>query len=130
MNPPRFDTQRFIVAPLAPQELRQLAQVLLADEQLAARVPWMREKNADGVAQEAFLLALQCTAGTTQAWGIVERTRSMLIGAVLARQSVAGFDLEVLCAPAFWHQGVADEAAAPVAEWLADAADAEIEAFH
>ena len=115
---PLFNTERFIVAPLTPAKARELLAVLLQDERLAGQVPWMQERSKDGALREAFLLELQCTAGATQAWGIVERARSMLIGTVLARRTVHGIDVEVLCASQFWNQGVADEAGEPVADWL------------
>jgi RimJ/RimL family protein N-acetyltransferase len=122
---PAFNTERFTLTPLAPAKLRELAGVLLQDENLAARLPWMQHKTRDGALREAFLLELQCTTGTARAWGIVDRTRRMFIGAVLARTALAGIDLEVLCASRFWNQGVADEAAGPVAQWLEEHAAVE-----
>ena len=127
---PTFDTEHFVVAPLTPSKLRELAQVLLQDEPLAEHLPWMQEKSSDGAMQEAFLLELQCAAGTVKAWGIVERARAMLIGALLARQTLEGIDLEVLCASSFWDQGVSDEVAEPVAEWLEDSVSIEIGVVH
>jgi len=123
---PRFDTERFIVLPLSPQKLHELARILLKDERLAEQLPWMQEKTADAAEREAFLLELQCASGITRAWGIVERARAMFIGLVLARQTLAGLDLEVLCASPFWGSGVADEAGEPVAVWLEDHAEIEI----
>jgi len=117
---PSFDTERFVVVPLTPPKLRELMQVLLADTRLANQLPWLEDKSADGIRREAFLLELQCAARTATSWGIVERARVMFIGAVLARQSLEGIDLEVLCASQFWNQGVADEVCEPVAEWLED----------
>ncbi|MET0383223.1 MAG: GNAT family N-acetyltransferase [Burkholderiaceae bacterium] len=119
-NVPRFDTERFSVVPLVPTKLRELAEILLKDVELAEALPWMEDKTADGAAREAFLLELQCATGTTKAWGIVDRARAMFIGAVLARQTLDGIDMEVLCASPFWNQAVADEVGAPVAEWLED----------
>lgn len=127
---PTFNTERFIVAPLSPPQLRALMEVLLRDERLAEQLPWMMEKTADAAAREAFLLELQCSAGNVQPWGIVERARAMLIGAVLARQTLEGLDVEVLCASSFWDQGVADEAGEPVAEWLEDNTVVEIGVAH
>ena len=127
---PTFDTERFVVAPLSPPQLRALMEVLLRDERLAAQLPWMEEKTADAAAREAFLLELQCSAGTVQPWGIVDRARAMLVGAVLARHTLEGLDVEVLCASRFWNQGVADEAGEPVAEWLEDNAEVEIGSAH
>jgi len=123
---PTFNTERFIVSPLAPAKIRELAGVLLQDEKLAAQVPWMQEKTLDGALREAFLLELQCTTGATKTWGIVDRARGMFIGAVLARYTLSGLDLEVLCASRFWNQGVADEAADPVAAWLEDHTDVQL----
>jgi RimJ/RimL family protein N-acetyltransferase len=120
---PTFDTERFIVAPLQPAKARELIGVLLQDEHLARQIPWMPDKSTDGALREGFLLELQCAAGATKAWGIVERARAMLMGIVLARQSMSGIDLEVLCASRFWNQGIADEAGGPVAEWLEDNAE-------
>jgi RimJ/RimL family protein N-acetyltransferase len=126
-RPARFDTERFIVAPLTPAELRALAQVLLQDARLAEALPWMADKTAYGAAREAFLLQMQCAAGTTQAWGILERARSMYVGAVLSRYALDGIELEVLCASSFWDQGVADEVGEPVAQWLQDHAEVEFD---
>lgn len=123
---PTFDTERFVVAPLSPQRARELLAVLLQDEKLAEQLPRLEEKTKDGALKEAFLLELQCAAGTTQAWGIVERARAMLVGTVLARQTLSGIDLEVLCASQFWNQGIADEVGEPVAEWLEDNAEVEL----
>jgi RimJ/RimL family protein N-acetyltransferase len=123
---PTFNTERFVVAPLTPAKLREVAGVLLQDEKLAEQLPWMRDKTLDGALREAFLLELQCTTGTTKAWGIVERARAMLIGVVLSRQTLTGLDLEVLCASQFWNQGVADEAAGPVAEWLEENSEVQL----
>lgn len=127
---PTFNTERFIIAPLTPAKIRQLAGVLLQDELLAEQLPWMQEKTRDGALREAFLLELQCATGATQAWGIVERARSMLIGTVLARHTLSGIDLEVLCASQFWNQGVADEVADPVAEWIEDNTEVQLVVPH
>jgi RimJ/RimL family protein N-acetyltransferase len=127
---PTLHTERFLIAPLTPAKLRELAGVLLQDEQLAAQIPWLQEKTADGALREAFLLELQCAAGATFAWGIVDRERVMMVGAVLARQSLTGIELEVLCPSQFWNQGIADEAGEPVAEWLEDNVEAQLVVPH
>lgn len=127
---PTFNTERFVVTPLTPAKLRELAQVLLRDERLAEQLPWMQEKSADGAEKEAFLLELQCSSGTTQAWGIVDRARAIFIGALLARQTLGGIDLEVLCASQFWNHGVADEVGEPVGTWLEDSVDVQIGVAH
>jgi len=123
---PLLHTPRFVVAPLEPAELRDLVQVLLQDERLAAQLPWMRDKTRDGAAREAFLLEIQCAAGTVQAWGIVERARTRLIGAALARHALGGIDIEILCASQLWDQGVADEVFEPLGAWLEEAIDIQI----
>jgi RimJ/RimL family protein N-acetyltransferase len=123
---PILHTPRFVVAPLKPAEVRDLVQVLLQDDRLAAQLPWMREKTLDGALREAFLLEMQCAAGTVEVWGIVERARTMLVGAALARHALSGIDIEVLCASQLWDQGVADEVFGPVAEWLEGAIDIRI----
>jgi hypothetical protein len=119
-RPARFDTERFIVVPLAPMKVAELLGVLLQDEPLAEQLPWMTDKSADGALREAFLLELQCMAGATRVWGIVERARGMFIGAAIASNAVDGIDLQVLCASQFWDRGVADEVGPPVADWLDD----------
>ncbi|WOI45334.1 GNAT family N-acetyltransferase [Acidovorax sp. BLS4] len=123
---PKFETERFVVVPLGPEPARDLLNVLLQDERLAGQLPWMVEKSADGACKEAFLIGLQCAAETTLVWGIVERARSAYIGAVLARSTLEGLDVEVLCASQFWNQGVADEAGLPVADWLEEHAAVEL----
>ena len=127
---PTFHTEQFVVIPLTPAKLRELARVLLKGERLAEQLPWMQEKSADGAEKEAFLLELQCASGTTKAWGIVERARAMFIGAVLARQTLVGIDVEVLCASQYWNQGVADEVGEPVAAWLEDSTDVRMDVAH
>ena len=122
---PAFNTERFALVPLEPEKLHELARVLLCDEHLAARLPWMKDKGGDAAAKEAFLLKLQCASGTLDAWGIVERARAMFVGALLARWSLEGIDVEVLCASQFWDHGVADEASEPVLAWLEHRIDAE-----
>jgi RimJ/RimL family protein N-acetyltransferase len=118
--PPTFNTRRFVVVPLTPSKLRELAGVLLQDAALAELLPWMQHKTADAALQEARFLELQCASGAVHAWGIVDRSRKVFIGAALAREAIGGIDLEVFCASRFWNQGVADEVAAPVAGWLED----------
>ena len=120
---PSFDTERFVVVPLAPPKVRELMQVLLSDTMLADQLPWVEDSSADGIRREAFLIELECVARSIKGWGIVERARARFIGAVLARQSLEGIDLEVLCASQFWNQGVADEVCEPVAEWLEETTD-------
>lgn len=120
-NPPRFDTERFIVVPLRPEKARELLEVLLCDPPLAEQLPWLADKSADGARSEALLASLQCAAGTAIVWGIVERARSACIGVVIARHSLEGVDVEVLCASQFFGQGVADEAGEPPMAWLGDA---------
>jgi hypothetical protein len=127
---PTFQTERFVVSPLGPTMVRELAKVLLQDELLADQLPWMSDHGADGAAKEAFLLELQCAAGHVRAWGIVHRVRTMYVGMVLARASLEGMDIEVLCASQFWDQGISDEIVGPVVEWLEETADVRITLPH
>lgn len=83
-------------------------------------MPGMVDKSADGACREAFLLELEATAGSVKGWGILQRGRGMQVGMVLARQSMSGIDVEVLCPSEFWDQGVSDEVGPPLAEWLED----------
>ena len=121
--PPRFETDRFTVVPLSPADGRKLAEVLLQDEALAARVPWLTEKTRDGALQQAYGIELQAAAGQIKVWGIVAREPRMHIGAIMSRDSLEGIDVEVLVASRFWDDGVADEASEPVMDWLDDNAD-------
>lgn len=95
---PKFDTERCLVVPLGPDKARELLAVLLQDELLAAQLPWMVEKTADGARKEAFLIGMQCAAETTLVWGIVERARGAYIGAVIARSAIGGWTWRC-CAP-------------------------------
>jgi len=115
-----FETERLTVVSLSPFEARNLLTVLLQDEALASQVPWMKGKSQDHALQEAFGIDLQCAAGQAKVWSIIERARRMQIGAVVARESLEGLNIEVLVASQFWGQGIADEAGEPVIEWLAD----------
>jgi hypothetical protein len=115
---PAFKTERFDIVPLSPAEARNLLAVLLQDENLASRVPWMIDKSQDGAQREAFCIELQCASGAIKVWGIVAREHRMLIGAIIARNSLEGIDVEVLIASQFWDAGVVDEAGDPVVEWL------------
>lgn len=117
---PAFQTERFVLVPLVPPRLRDLAERVLLDPPLAERMPWMKEKSADGARREAFLIELEAHAGSIKGWGILQRGRGMQVGMVLARQSVSGIDIEVLCPSEFWNQGVSDEVGPPLAEWLED----------
>jgi hypothetical protein len=120
---PRFETDRFTVAPLSPSEGRKLAEVLLQDEALAARVPWLTEKTRDGALQQAYGIELQAAARRIQVWGIVARELRMQIGAIISRNSLEGIDVEVLVASRFWDDGVVEEASEPVMDWLDDHSD-------
>jgi hypothetical protein len=93
---PSFETGRFIVAPLSPGEARNLPAVLLQDDALASRVQWLAEKSKDGALRQRIQ-----------------------IGAIIARNSLEGIDVEVLVASQFWDDDVADETGEPVVEWLA-----------
>jgi hypothetical protein len=117
---PRFETERFTVVPLSPSEGRKLAEVLLQDEALAARVPWLTEKTLDGALREAYGIELLAAAGQIKVWGIVARGLRVQIGAIIARNSLEGIDVEVLVASEFVDDGVVEEASEPVMEWLED----------
>ena len=123
---PAFQTERFEIVPLSPTKARELAEVLLQDEQLPEYVTWVKDKSSDGTRREAFLLEMQCAAGVTLPWGIIDRDSATFIGALLARPTIEGLDLEVLCASALWHLDISDEAAGPVAEWLAEHCEVEM----
>lgn len=113
-----FETERFIVVALSGFDARNLLSVLLQDEPLASRIDWLTDKSRDGALQEAFGIELQCNAGQAMAWSIIERTRQLQIGCIVARHCLEGLDLEVLVASPFWDQDVSEETAPPVVEWL------------
>lgn len=115
-----FRTPRLLLLPLKPSFARELLGSLLTDQTLASVVPWMTGKSLDDALREAFRIELECAAGQSGVWAVVEQREQVLLGAVLASASLSGTDLEVLLAPPFWNQGFADEATAPVLEWLAD----------
>jgi hypothetical protein len=121
-----FETERFIIALLSPSEGRQLTEILLQDEPLAARVPWLTEKNRDGALREAYGIQLQAIAGQIKIWGIVSRELQMPIGAIIARNSLEGIDVEVLVASQYWGAEVVEEAGEPVIEWLEYNSDIQI----
>lgn len=121
--PPKFETGRFTVVPLSPTEGRKLTEVLLQDEALAARVPWLTEKTQDGALQQAYGIELQAAAGQIKVWGIVYRELRMQIGTIVSRNSIEGIDVEVLVASQFWDDGVVEEASEPVMDWLDDHAE-------
>lgn len=113
-----FDTQRLLLLPLQPDYARELVRSLLAFPELAAIVPWMQGKGIDDASREAFRLELQCNAGQTVAWAIIERHTQVIAGALLAGASLGGTQLEVLLAPKYWHHGYSKEAQEPIVEWL------------
>lgn len=116
----RFETERFTVVPLSPAEARKLAEVLLQDEVLAARVPWMTDKTRDGAMREAYGIELQAAAGQIKVWGIIAREYQMPIGGIICRNSLEGIDVEVLVASPFWENEVVEEVSDPVMDWLED----------
>jgi hypothetical protein len=113
-----FHTETFVVAPITPPELRELAGELLQDEYLAEQLDWMEDKSKDGALREAFLLELRCAQGSVRAWRINERDSGETIGAVLVRDEVAGLDVELLCESTSWNDPVADEVVEPLVAWL------------
>lgn len=119
-----FETERFSVMSLSPFEARNLLAILLQDYPLASRVSWLLDKSLGGALREAFGVELQTASGHIRVWGIVDRMRCMQTGAIIARNSLEGIDVEVLVASQFWDDGIADEASEPVMEWLSDNTDA------
>lgn len=113
-----FHTPTFVVAPITPPELRELAGELLQDEHLAAQLDWMEDKSKDGALREAFLLELRCAGGGVRAWRIVERYSGGTIGMVLVRDEAGGLDVELLCESTSWNDPVSDEVVEPLVAWL------------
>lgn len=113
-----FNTERFVVVSLAGLDIRNLLGVLLQDEELSKRLSWLTANSKDDAMREAFCMEVLCNAGQAKVWSIVERARQMQIGAIVAKQSLEGLDVEVLVASQFWDQDVSEEAAEPVMEWL------------
>jgi hypothetical protein len=113
-----FQTPSFIVTPILPPRLRELAGELLQDAHLAAQLDWMQDKSKDGALREAFLLELQCNAGHVRAWEIVARHDGCSIGAVVVRDELGGLDVELLCHSTSWKDTVADEIVEPLVAWL------------
>jgi hypothetical protein len=113
-----FRTPTFVVSPILPPRLRELAGELLQDEYLAAQLDWMEDKSKDGALREAFLLELQCNAGRVRAWEIVSRDDAESVGAVLVRDQLGGLDVELLCHSTSQMESVADEIVEPLVAWL------------
>lgn len=123
MNPlmndrPRFETDRFIVMLLSPSDARRLLEVLLQDEPLAARVPWLNDKTQDGALQEAYAVGLQAAAGIIKVWGIFSKESQEQVGVMIAKNSPNGIDVEALVASRYWDNDVIEEASEPLMEWL------------
>lgn len=121
---PQFETERFSVVPLSPANVRTLAEILLQDEALAAQIPWLEEKTRDGAMREAYGMELQAAAGQIKVWGIIARELRMHVGLIIARDSLAGIDVDALVASKFWGQEIAEEAGEPVLDWLDDHSEA------
>lgn len=113
-----FETERYFIAELTGYDVRNLMSFLLQDELLCARIDWMTDTSRDSALREAFGIELLCNAGQGKVWTIIDRAKSKEIGAVFARHSRAGLDVQVLVASRFWDQDVSEEASAPVVEWL------------
>jgi RimJ/RimL family protein N-acetyltransferase len=113
-----FETERLTVTPLSPAEARRLFEVLLQDDALAAQLPWLESTGRDEALREAFGIELQCAAGLTLAWGIVERASRTMIGGIVAKHTLEGSEVDILVASQFWDHGVAEEAGDPVVAWL------------
>lgn len=125
-----FNTERFVVVSLIGQDIRNLLGVLLQDEALSRQISCITVDSKDDALREAFCLEVLCNAGQAKAWSIIDRERRMQIGAIVAKQSLEGLDVEVLVASQFWDQGVSEEAAEPVMEWLQRYADERITELH
>lgn len=108
---------------LSPTDTRKLLEVLLQDEQLAARVPWLSEKTQEGAHREAFGIGLQAAAGLVRVWSIISRERHTQVGAMIVRNSSDGIDIEALVASQYWDHDVVEEACVPLVDWLEDNAD-------
>lgn len=120
---PRFETDRFTVALLSSSDARKLMEVLLQDELLASRVPWLDDKTQDGALREAYGIGLQAAAGLVKVWGIVSRELRMQVGAMIVRNSMEGIDVDALIASHYWDNDVVEEASEPLMDWLEDNAE-------
>lgn len=118
-----FQTDRFMVIQLSPSEGRMLAETLLQDEVLAAHVPWLVEKTRDDALLQAYGIERQAAAGQLKMWGIVTKGLHTQIGAIIAKNSLEGIDVEVLVLSQYHDRGVVEEAGIPVLEWLDDNAE-------
>ncbi|RZI40930.1 hypothetical protein EGT07_21785 [Herbaspirillum sp. HC18] len=117
-----FETERFIVVQLSPSDGRKLAEAMLQDEALVARVQ-RTDRSPDEAGRDAYGIELQAASGQLKMWSIVARDVMAPVGVIIARNSVVGIDVEVLVPSRFWCDGVAEEAREPVIEWLEDHAE-------
>lgn len=116
-----FQTERFMVVQLSPAEGRQLVEALLQDDALAAQIPWLTEKTPDDALRQAYGIEQQLAAGLLKMWGITARYPEIQVGAILAKNSRKGIDVEVMVASQYWgDDGVVQEACEPVLDWIDD----------
>ncbi|NRO99622.1 GNAT family N-acetyltransferase [Paraburkholderia sp. NMBU_R16] len=113
-----FLTPRLRVFAIGPAHAAQLCGSLFKDDEVAARVPWMAGKPADAVAHESLRIQLLCAAGSMNVWAIQQRQDNTLVGAILESPSLAGSSVEVILGREYWGLGIADEALAPVLNWM------------
>ncbi|GIZ52074.1 GNAT family N-acetyltransferase [Noviherbaspirillum aridicola] len=118
-----FETARFALYPLAPIVARQLAEYLLRDESLVAKVPALRDRPPEDAIQLARRIEADGERGACRMWGIMTREDKTLIGMVITRNTTAGFDLELLVSSKHDVYDPTDEVCDPVLEWLDDNSD-------
>ncbi|HEY8606199.1 MAG TPA: GNAT family N-acetyltransferase [Noviherbaspirillum sp.] len=115
---PGFATEHFMLLPLSPLESRMLFEVLLQDETLREQVPWIAVKHPGRAMSGARLVEQKTACGQFKVWSITRRAPYVDVGAVVARNTPDGIDVEVMLDPRFDADDALDEVFAPVLAWL------------
>lgn len=115
---PSFSTERFLLTPLEPALARQLVEVLLQDDALAEQVPWLQGKTPEEARQLAAEMEAGAEQGVCRIWSIMVRAEEKVVGALVARNSLAGIDVEVLVDSECEMDDLVDETCDPVMAWL------------
>lgn len=113
-----FETDRFTVTLLSPVEGRELSFTLLQDEALVAQLPWVTKKTPGWAAEEASRIEQDAASGLLKIWGIAGKEQGNEVGAIIARNTLEGIDVEVLVLSQFWGDEVGEETGEPVLNWL------------
>ncbi|MDG0025502.1 hypothetical protein [Trinickia sp. Y13] len=114
----KFITPRLRVFIVASQEAVQLCRTLLENAEVAARVPWIREKTGKAFEQEMLRFELLCAAGALCVWAVERIEDGAFVAAIVDNPSAQGSNLELIVRRECWGLGYGDEAMEPLLRWL------------